>query len=38
MEILLMGMEYEIPEEEDFVQDDEWKACPHCPPVTILKY
>ena len=37
-EILLTGMEHEIPEEEDFVQDDKWKACPHCLLVIILKY
>ena len=37
-EILSMNSEHEIPEEEDFVQDNKWKARPHCPPITISKY
>ena len=38
MEILLMGMKYEIPKEEDFVQDNEWRACPCCPLIIISKH
>ena len=37
-EILVTGVECEISEEEDFVQDNKWKACPHCWPVIVFKY
>ena len=40
-EILLTEIEFEAPKEKDFVQDNEWKARPHCPLITawsISKY
>ena len=35
----MAAVEEPTPElQKDFVQDNKWKACPHCPPVTVLKY